>query len=89
MDFEVHLPVEYRDSYPFFPLQDTASRQPKAAFDEHSLDVLGFDVSDAMKRLDRLLWLHDLDPSGCRLKWRSQLKKVFVSCSHWCQDEYP
>ena len=34
------------------------------------VDVIGTDgVSDAMKKLTKLVWLHDSDPSGRRLKW--------------------
>jgi hypothetical protein len=34
------------------------------------VDVIGtYGASEAMKKLTKLLWLHDCDPSGRRLKW--------------------
>ena len=34
------------------------------------MEVVGaFGISEACKRLNWLLWMHDSDPSGKRLKW--------------------
>jgi len=46
------------------------------------VDVIGIDgVSKAKEKLTKLLWLHDCDPSGRRLKWYKKRHDHFLKPS--------
>lgn len=46
------------------------------------VEVVGpYGVSEAMKQLTKLTWLHDADPSGRRLKWYKKRYDYFLKPS--------